>query len=425
MVDRKGASTLIAVFIILVISLIAVSWFKASTTSGTGVQQEIIQQSQVNTFNNRFENVKLYLENSLFYAGQKGSDKAGNYSGRRPEDQEARYWYCGGSTQVPDVEVVRNTTSNFTLDYMQERFNEMHGVRDNNVYSIGKASCLDTGHNELPASKHSDNFTQAVEIESINLTRETGGLQNSERSITLSKDIKYNRHWYIYSTLKKWVNQENLKNKVVSQLSNVKDQGSRTNSMCITGPSKCNYPSPKMCSDHGTLMDQAVVEGLAEEREKLESSQEYFNDTSVECSFTSNRKNGNQFPGHIVTVNEGETANNVSNGVRCGCAETNSTGDCVEPQWDYNCIKSWSLSINSKIDTTLTCRDKKFKNVPNSTLGNLKWKIDLSFQVNENSASGGSYSCSAQPYSTLPSSIKSCSYSGTASTCQTEVETVE
>ena len=428
MVERKGASTLIAVFIILVVSLIAVSWFRASTTSGSGVQQGIIQQSEINTFNHRFENTKLYLQNSLFYAGQKGTDRAGNYSGRRSKDQEARYWYCGGSKQVPEIDMVRNASSNFTLEYMEERFEEMHGIRDNTVYRIGEASCLDTGYNELPASEYSDNFTQAVQIESINLSRQSGGLKKSESDVTLSKDIKYNRYWYIYSTLKKWVNQENLRDDVKDELAQVKDQGSRSNSMCITGPSECTYPDPKMCSDHGTLMDRAVVDGLSEEKDILESNEQYFNGTGVECAFTSNRKNGNQFPGHSVTVQESENPVNVSDGGTCGCEQYNASEEprhCVEPKWDYQCQKNWQLAIDSKIDTSLTCRDTKFRNVPNSSLGNLKWKIDLSFRVGESSASGGSYSCSTDPYSTLPASIRSCSYTGTASTCQTEVETVE
>lgn len=425
MVERKGASTLIAVFIILVVSLIAVSWFRASTTSGSGVQQGIIQQSEINTFNHRFENTKLYLENSLFYAGQKGTDKAGNYSGRASKEQEARYWYCGGSKQVPKIDIVRNASSNFTLEYMEERFEEMHGIRDNTVYRVGEASCLDTGYNELPASESSDNFTQAVQIESINLSRQSGGLKKSESEITLSKDIKYNRYWYIYSTLKTWINQENIKDDVLSQLQQVKDQGSRSNNMCITGPSKCSYPEPKMCSDHGRVMDQAVSEGLTDEKEKLENNAQYFNGTNIDCGFSPNRKNGNSFPGHSVTVQAGENPVNVSDGTRCGCAQFNSTGDCVEAKWDYQCQKPWQLAIDSSIDTTLTCTDTKFRNVPNSSLGSLEWKIDLSFRVSENSASGGSYSCSTNPYSTLPSSIRSCSYSSTASTCSTEVETVE
>lgn len=428
MVDRKGASTLIAVFIILVVSLIAVSWFRASTTSGSGVQEEIIKQSEISTFNHRFENTKLYLQNSLFYAGQKGTDEAGNYSGRPSEDQEARYWYCGGSKQVPEVDVVRNASSNFTLEYMKERFDEMHGIRDNTVYRIGEASCLDTGYNQLPASEENDNFTQAVQIDSINLSRQSGGLQKGESDVTLSKDIKYNRYWYIYSTLKKWVNQENLKNEVRDELEDVKDQGKRSNSMCITGPSECTYPDPKMCSDHGNVMDRAVIDGLSEEKDKLESNEEYFNGTNVECAFTSNRKNGQQFPGHSVTVQESENPVNDSEGSTCGCKQYNASEEprhCVEPKWDYKCQKKWVLAIDSKIDTTLTCRDRKFRNVPNSSLGNLKWKIDLSFQVSESSASGGGYSCSTEPYSTPPSSIKSCSYTSTASTCETEVETVE
>jgi hypothetical protein len=426
MVDRKGASTLVAVFIVMVISLIAVSWFRANTTSGTGAQERVIQQSGLDTFNHRFENAKLYLENSLFFAGQRGSDLAANYSGRRSQEQEARYWYCAGSKQVPDPVEVRNATSNFTIEKMRDRFEEVHGIRDNTVYSVGKASCLDTGYNSLPAEEYSDNFTQALEITSVNLTRQDGGLKMSEEDVTLAKDIKYNRMWYIYSTLKTWVNQEDLRDEISAHLSNVRDSKKATNQMCISKASECNYPSPYMCSRHPLWFSGAVVEGLGDEMDRLESNENYFNGTGVECSIAMNRKNGQRYPGHVISLGVEKKAVNTTNS--CACDEWNATDEprhCVDYDYRFNCNTEWTLGVQSTVDFTVSCRDEKFSQVPNSSLKSLNWKIDLSYKASDMSGDG-SFSCTNQvpPAGSPPVNPRECSYSGSPSTCSTPVETV-
>lgn len=423
MVDKKGASTLVAVFIILVISLIAVSWFRANTTSGTGAQERVIQQSGLDTFTHRFENTKLYLENSIFFAGQKGSDVAANMSGRNSREQEARYWYCAGSEQIPSPVEVRNATSNKTLEYMQERFEELHGIRDNTVYRVGKASCLDTGYNSLPAEEYSDNFTQALEITSVNLTRQDGDLKMSEKDVTVSKDIKYNRMWYIYSTLKKWVEQENLKDEISSHLSNVEDSKTATNTECVSRASECNYPQPYMCSRHPLWFSEAVIEGLDDEMDRLESNQDYFNETGLECSIAMNRKNGQRYPGHRISLGVDKEAENTTN--TCACDEENATGHCIDYDYRFNCKTMWTLGVRSTVDFTVSCRDEKFNQVPNSTLKSLNWKIDLSYTASDMSGDG-SFSCSTavEPSSSPPVNPRECSYSASSTTCSTEVKTV-
>lgn len=421
--DKKGASTLLVVFIIMVVALLGVTWFRATGTSGTGLQDDIVRQSEINSFEHKFQNAKLYMENSLYHAGQKGSNRATNFSGRRAKSQEARYWYCRDSKQIPKNETVRYTSSNFTLRYMQNRTEELHGIRDNTVYEIGKASCVETGYERLPASKDGDQFRQAVKIDSIKLSQEGSSLSKEEENIQLSKEIKHNRKWYMYSILKDWIKNENLKDEVSSELSKVKDVSSDVNNMCITDGSKCNYPDPKMCSDHGSEFDSAVALGLQNEADKLANNPQYFNGSDIECSFSPNQKNGYDFPGHQVTVGVSQTPDNQSS--QCGCANTNSTGHCIEPKWQYKCTTQWGLTVDSKIDTTLTCRDEFFSNVPmNDTAENLNWNIDLSFSVNDG-PSGPSYSCSEPPRSYAPSSLKSCSYSSSSSsTCSTGVDVI-
>lgn len=422
MVNRKGASTIIAVFVIMVISLIAVSWFRANVTSGTGAQERIIRQSGVDTFTHRFENTKLYLENSLMYAGQKGSDTAANLSGRKSRKQQARYWYCAGSKQIPSPTEVRNATSNTTLEYMKERFEELHGIRDNTVYKIGEASCVDTGYNKLPAGKDSDNFTQAIEISSINLTRQSGGLKMSKKDVTLAKEIKYNRMWYIYSTLRKWINQEDLKNEISTHLGNVEDSQSRVKEMCISKAEECEFKPPYMCGQHPKWFSQAVNEGLDDEMERLESSSEYFNETGIECSFSMNRKNNMKYPGHLIVPKVNRIADKGNN---CACDDWDEDEDeCLDYDQNYDCITSWHLKVDSTVDFTLSCRDKNLRSVPNSTMKNLNWKIDLSYRVGD-ASSDGSFSCSnpVKPSGKLPTSPRRCTYTGSASTCSTGVDT--
>lgn len=421
--SAKGASTLLVVFIIMVVALIGITWFRATGTAGTGLQQDIVRESQINSFNHKFQNTKLYLENSLYHSGQKGSSKASNLSGRIAEQQEARYWYCKGSNQIPENRTVRYTTSNLTLSYMKNRTEELHGIRDNTIYEIGNVSCVETGYERLPADKENNEFKQAVSIDTIKLSREGSSLQQKEENIQLSQRIKHNRKWYIYSVLKQWIDQENLKDEVSTELSTVKDQSARPNQMCITDGSKCTYKDPLMCSDHGQELDSAVSEGLQNEAEKLMNNPQYFNSTDIECGFSSNQKNGVNYPGHKISVVEGE--NPINQSTQCGCANTNATGHCTEPKWDYNCQKEWGLNIESKIDATLTCTDRYFSNVPsNNTASHLSWKIDLSFSTS-NGPSGPSYSCSQTPSSYGPTTLKSCSYANNpVNTCSTGVDVI-
>ncbi|MFB6174639.1 MAG: hypothetical protein ABEJ87_01540 [Candidatus Nanohalobium sp.] len=427
---NKGASSLVAVFIILVISLIAVSWFRANTSAGTGLQEQIVQQSGVDTFNHRFENMKLYLENSLFYAGQKGSNLAANYSGRKWREPEARYWYCRGSPQAATVSQARNATSNFTLAEFNERINEIHGVRDNHIYSVGQVACLETGYQTPTDSSKNNEFEQGLKIESINLSRQNGDLKKSEENVTFAKDILYNRYWFIYSNLKEWVRNSDVENQVKSAMSSVKDQSARSETMCITDGSKCSYPSTFMCrTNHYDWLEKAVRNGLEKEMTQLERNQKYFNESRVSCSvsFNKNRNTDVPYPGFKVTINKGTQATNLSSGPTCGW-----TGDEEgkgTPKWSYRCTKGWNLDFQAVMDFTVTCKDKKYRMIPNKTRKNLQWKIDMSFKVTEsgNDKQYTENACNtlAEPgVSYKPLSLNSCSFSKTAEICQTPVQTV-
>ena len=421
---RKGASTLLVIFIVMVVALIGVTWFRVTGSTGTGLQQDLVRQSQIYSFNHRFQNTKLYLENSLYYAGQRGSNNATNMSGRISENQEARYWYCGGSQQIPDEDTVREATSNFTLRYMQNRTEEVHGIRRNTIYDIGQASCVNTGYETLPAGKDSDQFRQGVEIDSIELTRQGGELQKSDKNVKVSQEIKHNRKWYMYSVLEKWIKNENLRDQVKNKLLDVDDTTKLTNSMCIKDGSQCNYPSPTMCADHDQLMDSAVVSGLQKEAEKLESNSQYFNDTEVKCSFSFNEKNGADYPGHQVGVGTNKVADNKS--TECGCAQYNSTGHCTVHKYNYDCNTNVGLSITSKVDTTLTCRDTYFNNVPqNDSTRHMAWKIDISFDASDGPSGNNYDSCTQTPYSVPPTTLRTCGYTGTqTNTCSTGVDVI-
>jgi hypothetical protein len=348
-------------------------------------------------------------------------------SGRISKNQEARYWYCQGSPQIPNNETVREATSNYTLRYMQNRTEEVHGIRRNTIYDIGKASCIDTGYETLPASENSDQFRQAVEIDSIELTRQGGELQKSDKNVKISQEIKHNRKWYMYSVLKKWIDDEKLEDQVKNKLSDVDDTTKLTNSMCIKDGSQCNYPDPTMCASHGQLMTDAVQFGLQREAEKLEANPQYFNDTEVKCSFGFNEKNGADYPGHQVGVGTNKVADNKS--TECGCAQYNSTSQprrCVVHKYNYDCNTNVGLSITSKVDTTLTCRDTYFNNVPqNDSTRHMAWKIDMSFDVTDGPSGPDYNNCMTPPYSVPPTTLRTCGYTGTqTNTCSTGVDVI-
>lgn len=428
---KKGASSLVIVFIILVVSLIAVSWLRANTTSGTGLQSQIIQESGIDTLNHRFENTKLYLENSLFYAGQKGSDLAGNYSGRKWKNPEARYWYCKGSPQAASVTAARNATSNFTLKAFNDRIDEVHGIRERHVYSVGEVACLETGYNTPRDSVDNNRFKQGMKIESINVSRENGNLKSSKKNFTFSKEVIYNRYWFMYSNLKEWVRNTDVENEVTSALHQVEDHDSRTTNQCLTDGSKCTYPDTYMCqTNHGEWLESAISDGINEEINQLENNEQFFNGSNVNCNgpnYNENRNTGTPYPGIQVTINEGTGYRNISGDTPCGW--TGEEGEST-PKWDYACTKSWDLDFQAYADFTVTCVDETYKMIPNKTRKPLTWKIDLSFTATE-TQEDSEYSESmcdttVEPgVSYLPNQLNTCSFSRSATTCQTPVDTTQ
>ncbi|MFB6180834.1 MAG: hypothetical protein ABEJ93_03065 [Candidatus Nanohalobium sp.] len=461
---RKGASTLVVVFIILTISLISITWFRANTSSGTGTQQDLVQQSQINTFNHRFKNAKLYLENSLFYAGQKGSYKAANYSGRKWKTPEARYWVCRGNNQIPSRKMARNATANFTSAMMKKRINEIHGLRNQLIYKAGKIKCAAAGYDKPLLEPGNDDFKMATEIESLQVSRRNGGLSRTEENITFLSNLRYNRYWYMYSTLRKWVKNEDLKDEIREQMKKVPDQKARSKTMCLESGSNCRYLPSYTCKEKTTRkLEARVKEGLEKEMQKLISNSAYFNNTHVTCSVLQNKIRIGQtkieYPGFGVSkevdkrpipqpiptkCKGGKTEEKChEETVRTSCKR--STQDCYQScytteggdrkctqycysdckEWntktvtqcktvcakgtvkdpppcgrDYKCQTSWYLKFKAYVDYTVTCRDRKFRAIPGETLRNQRWRIDLSYTVSEATPSGGTFNCNRRASST-------------------------
>jgi hypothetical protein len=87
----------------------------------------------------------------------------------------------------------------------------------------------------------------------------------------------------------------------------------------------------------------------------------------------------------------------------------------------YDCITRWHLSYKAYLDFTVACTDEKYKSIPSEDMEKQRWKIDLSYQVQENHVSGQPISCNERVGSTksyAPTSLKSCQFTKTASTCQ-------
>lgn len=427
---KKGASSLVIVFIILVVSLIAVTWFRSNITSGTSTQEQLVGESSVETFSHRFENAKLYLENSLMYAGEKGSDLAANYSGRSSRNPNARYWMCGmDNLQLPDRKTAREAISNFTKPALEGRIDEVHGIRNNLIYEVGGMACVESGFNTPLNRQSNDEFRQGVRIKSINLTREDGSLKTSQDNLTISKEIKYNRYWYIYAVMKKWLTEENLKDDIKDKLSKVKDSSKVPNPQCVSDPSQCTYKEPDMCSDHPEEFAEATINGFSEELDKLNSNSKYFNGSGVQCSLEQNTKNGARYPGVRIQPADENFPSNTSTHNNCmtddHCLEWNDSDpdQCLRREWRFRCVKKWTLVPTSTIDFTVNCRDTKFRSIPNRSLRNLNWKIDLSYKVTD-TTEDGSYSCDTPIESKAPLSSKCSPYTAqTPNICQTEVDT--
>jgi hypothetical protein len=431
--QRKAMSVIVLIFAILTVSLIALTWYTSNITAGSAEQENIHAQSTLDDIDFRLQNSLLYLQQGFYTAIENGTAVAANMSGRKWKEGRYRYWYCQGTPQPATLTQVRNASSKYTKRDLQKRADELHGIRDGFIYRVGELGCIETGYKTPLDDPDNDHFRSAFDLEHVTVTRDDGKVNREAENVTKGRRAIYNRMWYMYSIMKKWVNNENLKDRVRDHMRTVRDDSSKVNEMCITDASQCTYPDPPFsCQfNHYSWLTQAVSDGLSEELDKLENHQDYFNENNIKCTFSFNQGQTASYPGFKVTPH---TAHRAVQGSQCGCAErADIDGDgeeeCIQKKYNYDCITEWYLSFNAKLDLTVTCRDQKFKQVPREQLEHLTWNIDLSYSVQENADTDGSYTqndcqiIAEPPVSYPPLSFKACTVDRTASLCDTDVQT--
>ena len=355
---KKGASTLVAVFIILVISLLAVSWLQASNTSGSSVQRQLVEQSTIDSFNHEFESSKLFLSKGLSISTQKGSRETAVSSGRKWNEDEARYWYCDGSPQSPDKQTVRNSTANITEPYFREYIAQAHGIKNQRILDIGEPTCIEPGYNKNLDSPENNKFKVATDIEAINLSSMEGSLSRREQNITISSEASRNRYWYMYSTLKDWVNNEDLKDSVRDKMEEVPDSQKEETTACGSSPSACSYAPSYTCKQKTKQqLENKVNKGLRQEMNKLEQNQNYFNNENVSCNFFMNELTVGQdtvdYPGFAVSKNTNTFANPQSPPMKCkddGMETRTVTPDCYNKTVNGKCLETETVTGSCEYD---------------------------------------------------------------------------
>lgn len=419
-----GLGMILVVFIIFAAGVMAVTWFQANILGGAEKEAEILSQSEMDDIDYRLQNALVYMQEAFFTSSERGTDEAAGMSGRYKNESQFRYWYCKGSPQPATVREVRNASSTFIMQDFAERLNEVHGIRNGYIYQVGALQCTETGYREPFDTPQNDRFTTAYMVNGVNVTRTDGSVKRGVDNATQGKEIFYNRLWYMYDVLKRWVEQEDMKDNVREELAKVRDSKARENTRCITGPEQCVYPQPYSCQiKHKQWLDRAVNHGLDREMRKLELEPEYFNGTNVDCRVTFNTDDaGTTFPGHEVIPRVNRRAENTS--VKCGNNPS---------RWQYRCITEWYLAFESYLDYTVICEDQKFNTVPRDKLEHLDWNIDVSYTVTEQlpdgefDIEGTRWAClehAEPPVSYLPLQLNECNVGDTdPERCETPVDT--
>jgi hypothetical protein len=347
----KGMSAIILVFVILSVSLVALTWFNANTQAGSQLQDAIFDQSEVEDVDFKLQNSVAFLQNSLYTVGQHATATASDNAGRvtaRPTDPLAdsegnknRYWMCEGAVQTPSAEKTRHTVKTFAEENFNAWVNEAEGVDEEYITEVGDVSCVNVGHRENRRSPENDNFKIAAEIEGMDVTKKGSTLRRSLDTQTIENRVLYNRFYYLDQTLRDWVENQDMKDAIYEQLRQLPD-------VPVDG-------AGGPCSTHNGRIQDAVTEGLEQEVEQLEEEQF---DENVDCKYDFNSKGGSDYPGYKIESSDGE-----------------------------------QIRFEVFMDYTLTCTDTKHNNVPKERLQQQNYNIDLSYKVVEERNDQNTFNC--------------------------------
>lgn len=441
-------STIIMVFIIIVVSLAAISWYQANVQTGSEQQAQLNTQSAFYDLGFNLENARLYLSEAFYSSAMIGSNVAGNYSGRYPEDDPYRYWYCKGDQQVPAPELAAYTASNATNVTFKERIEELRGIQGQSYYNIDDPSCIGT---EVPTDPDDiapsfNTHHSAFAINDITVGFTESDLERSANNLQSREPIKYNRYWYMYDRLQDFISQEDPAPYIENQLDDIDDEASDVNpDQCIPNDEdpaeECTYPDAYVCQGIEQTALSKISSGIQEMVKELETNEDYFNSTSVSCSIKTNEApSGTEYPGvRVVPANVGKGPSDPKGGCSdaecefsCDYSDESSCNDAAGCTWggsdcspdgstpggesecenDYNgdweydsqlydCITTWQHQFTAYVDFTLSCSDQKYSMVPGKEKQSVSWSIDMSF-VASSMGSGNEISTCPESGGSIP-----------------------
>lgn len=458
----KGINAMIGVLIMLLIAMTIFAWISTDEAIGEGQKDEIERTTLLSEADRRLQKTELLMQSMFSMSAQKGSAEAAEMSGRAGRDPEDRYWLCKGQEQVPSKGEASYAVSNFTQEITEDRLSEVRGVRRNWFYDVGNISCVETGYNSPLDSTENDYFSSSAKFERVITQDRTRGVSRADVNLSFREQVKYNRYWYLYSTLRHWIEDgTGFKTEIKDELDDLKTGATAKTRACVpdttTADSVCSgedtgydpsgtYPSPSTCREVVGNAEKAVKRGINDELANLEENR--FNG-SVSCSAEFNEdENGLDFPGIIVTLEY----NNDTEATGDMCAETPDDPDevqcrgksqaacdsaeycswkqfgsefrCVKDYVEgeiYNCITNWRHKFTVKADFKVTCRDKKFSNVPeDESLNKMEWNTSISLTTEEAGKWDSAPSCSGGG-SIPPFELNECTADLTENHCSTEM----
>lgn len=315
----KGQNTLTGVFVVMTIALLSVAWFQANSGAGTGASEQLISQYSIEETGLELQKTLSYIETSLRLSASSATLTTGNKSGREEKEQRYRYWLCQGESQPPGKQEVRNTLSEFTGGELLNTVNRIHGEGPVQNRYIGERKCIEPGYREGFQDPSNDNFPIAANFEKVRIS---GG--NETESIDVNDfqpetRVNYNRFWYLYGVMKKWVeqDQEKMKDLVRQELEKIPDRPQvQTQGSCDTPT--CPETESFWLPDHPERLEERIEDGVKKTVDRLESSDEYFNGNNVSCAYEFNTRENRVYPGYR-TYSEGFNCKKVD--AKGGCGE--------------------------------------------------------------------------------------------------------
>ncbi len=361
------------VFVVLVIALAGIAWYLNNSLSGQSISTDTLESFKLEKTNLEMQNSILYLEQSLWDSAANASQTVANLAGRNISNEtngSLLYWRCdlhevhnsGREVfyQIPSIDRVRLSLQNKTMKYMENRLNELHGIRDNVIYEVGKVLCGEVGYNKPLNVPTNTRFRTAANIDKLNVTFES--YKRSRSNFTFNDEVRYNRFWYMYSKMAKWTKEQNMEQDIKNEMSKVYDWVDDVYCMPT-----CQCPCPyqlgcmKIPVNWSALLRQAVDKGIGKSVSELEKGSRYFNNNEVSCGYGIELSYYDNVPFLTQTP--------------IGCCGPDCESCLMYCRLDYQ--------YDFEGDIDIRCTDQRFKSIPRKDLEKLTWRIRFNVEATD------------------------------------------